>query len=277
MGFLISIILRLLTRRLGLLFLGPILLIIGLIVGVAGTSHISFEKSNDSTTYFIAKGDTTGNVYIHAEGSSEYYVALPADISPTITDTEINNSKALSFVYRTDTTDVNFNPSSGSTVTSAHEIEKLVFYDSTGNTVLNTYNTSDYTANSNGIDKNEWPLGGGLAALGAVLLGFGVFRAARKRDVAPLGASAPVVPGAMPYQQPYGQPPAPYGAPVPPASPYAQPQQQAYNPYGQPQQPASPYAQPQQPANPYGQPYSNPQQQAQPTQYAPPPQNPYGQ
>jgi hypothetical protein len=222
----------------------------------------------------ISKGASTGNVYIHADGSTNYFVALTNNISPTITDTAINNSQSLSFVARPDYTSVDFAPSSGPTVTQAHEIEKLVFYDSTGNTVLNTYTTSEFNSNPNGIPngststgstagaaQNNWPAGGGLLGLGLVFLIVGLV--SRKSQPA-LNVTPPG----------YGQPQPPYGMP-----------QQPYNPYGPPQQPNNPYGVPQQPNNPYGvpqQPPVSPQSQGQPvppTQYAPSPFQPpaYGQ
>jgi len=266
---------RLLRRRWGLILIGAIMVIGGLIWGL--TSHqVGYQSSQQNVTYRIAIGSQSGNTYIHADGSSDYFAAFSGDFNPPITQSAIDNSNTISFVARTDTSSLNpaLNAPDGSTVNDAHKIEKLVFYDKSGN-VQGTFTTTEYDANPNGFNDNEW-----LKAIWLIIAGVLVAVAA---FLYPMLVKQPQVntgfsinaPGAQPYHQPYQQPdpygqayqgPAQYpqGTPYPPQTPaYGQPPQAAPYPpqtpaYGQPPQ-AAPYP-PQAPV--YGQPpYQQPPQE----------------
>jgi len=145
----------LLRQRWGLLLIGIVMLGGGLIWGA--TSHGVTYANSQSVAYRIAMGSQSGNVYIHADGSSDYFSAFKGDFSPEITQSDIDNSNTLSFVARTDTSTLNppLNASDGSTVNDAHKIEKLVFYDKNGN-IQKTFTTAEYDANPNGFFDNEW-------------------------------------------------------------------------------------------------------------------------
>jgi hypothetical protein len=276
MILLTRLIMRLLRRRWGLILIGAIMVIGGLIWGL--TSHqVGYQSSQQNVTYRIAIGSQSGNTYIHADRSSDYFAAFSGDFNPPITQSAIDNSNTISFVARTDTSSLNpaLNAPDGSTVNDAHKIEKLVFYDKSGN-VQGTFTTTEYDANPNGFNDNEW-----LKAIWLIIAGVLVAVAA---FLYPMLVKQPQVntgfsinaPGAQPYQQPYQQP-NPYGQvyqgpaqypqgtpPYPPQTPaYGQPPQAAPYPpqapaYGQPPQ-AAPYP-PQAPV--YGQPpYQQPPQE----------------
>lgn len=233
----------LLTRRWGLLIVGLALLIGGVIWGM--TSHqVTYQTSQQGITYHIAIGETSGNVYINPEGSSDYFVAFKSDFTPSIAQSDIDNSNTIDFVARTDTSSLDpALQTNGTTINDAHKIEKLIFYDKNGS-IQKTFTTVEYQASPNGFNDNEW-----LKAIWLVIAGFIIAGAAL---VVPLftrkpqpGTSFNI--GAGNGQAPYQQPPA----------------------YGQ-----QPYAQP--PTNPYAQPYQGPEQYSQGAAY--PPQPPaYGQ
>ena len=105
--------------------IGAILLLAGLVWGLVGSHQVSYVNSLQNVTYRIAVGSDSGNVYIHQDGLSEYFVALKTDFSPAIAQSDIDDSTGLSFVARTDTTSVNLD-ANGTTITEAHKIEKLV-------------------------------------------------------------------------------------------------------------------------------------------------------
>lgn len=236
--------------------IGAILLIVGLVWGLAGTHQVSYENSLQNITYRIATGTKSGNVYIHADGSNEYFVALNSDFSPAISQNDIDNSTGLSFVARTDTTSIDLD-ANGTTITEAHKIEKLVFYDKSGATMA-TYTTSEYTANPNGVNSNGWSSAIWVVILGVLLAVAGIWSALRAPKTAFSiggtgtgfsigGTGAPGYPPNYPPAQPGAYPPAQPGA-YPPQPP---------NPYGQAYQGTEQYPQP----NPYGQPGNNPYQQ----------------
>ncbi len=245
----------LLRNRWGLVLIGAIMVVGGLIWG-ATSQQVNYVNSQQNVTYHIGTGTESGNVYINADGSSDYFVALSGDFNPPISQSDINNSTALSFVARTDTTSIDLNVNN-TTVTEAHPIEKLVFYDKNGG-VMATYTTAEYLANPTGFYDNQW-----LKSIWLILAGVLIGGAAL---VYPMFAKKPQAnasfnigaPGAQPYQQPnpYGQA---YQGPeqYPQGAPYPSQQGASYPPtqpgYGQPG--SNPYP-PTQPG--YGQPGSNP-------------------
>jgi hypothetical protein len=238
--------------------LGVVLLIGGLVWGLAGSHQVSYENSSTTGTYDIQMGSSTGNVYVQAKGSDEYFVALSGDFSPAISQSDIDNSASISFVARTDTFDPNVEVN-GTTIDSAHKIEKLVFYDKNGG-VMSTYTTSEYTSNPNGVYASAWSESIWAIVAGVVLALAGIVQVTRKRNTSfsiggagapPYQPVPPAYPGAQPGVAYPNVPPAQY----PSANPYGQPAQQyPQNPYGRP---AEQY--PQNP-NPYNNPYQRPPQ-----------------
>jgi len=73
-----------LGRRWALIVCGVALVIAGLIWGAAGSHQVSYESSVQNVTYHVGAGEQTGNIYIHAEGSSDYFVALSGSFNPPI-------------------------------------------------------------------------------------------------------------------------------------------------------------------------------------------------
>lgn len=257
----------LLSRRWGLIVVGALLVIGGLIWGLS-SHNISYQSHPQSSNYHIGTGTTSGNVYINANGSDEYFAAFNGDFSPAISSSDLDKTDSVSFIARTDTStlDPALN-ANGTTINDAHKIEKLVLYDQNGS-IINTYTSSEYTANPNGLSENNWPLASLLLVIGLILGGAAfVYPMLAKKPQTNAGFNIGANP-IQPYPQSYEQPQQPY------AQPYQQPPQQPYSqqPYGQPNPQQQPYGQP----NPYGQSYQNPQQYPPATPY-PPQQPPYGQ
>ena len=215
----VRVIFRLVGRRWSLLLLSVILLIGGLVGGF--TSHqVSYIQSSSGVTYRINQGDQSHNVYIHSEGSDDYYVAFSSDF--TVVQSDLTGTGSISFVARSDTSQLDppLNAPDGSTIHDAHKIEKLTFADNNGQ-VTGTYTTDEYKANPNGFYENTWPTSILVIIAGLFFGGLGLYLFLRKKpQTSPafnMGAG-----GAQPYQQPYAQPQYPY---QPPQQPYIQPQQ----------------------------------------------------
>jgi len=237
------LIILLLTRRWGLLIVGVALIIGGVVWGM--TSHqVTYQTSKQDVTYHIAIGETSGNVYINPDGSSDYFVAFKNDFNPQITQSDIDNSDTISFVARTDTSSLD--PAlevNGTTINDAHKIEKLVFYDKSGN-VQKTFTTAEYQANPNGFNDNEWIKSIWLIIAGAILALLALIVPMMVKKPQPsTGFSIGAGGGQPPYGQPYPQQPTnPYEQPY--QGPGQYPQGAAYPPpptYGQP---GNPYQQP---------------------------------
>jgi hypothetical protein len=261
----IRLFIHVLGKRWALIVCGVALVIAGLIWGASGSHQVSYESSQQNVLYHIAAGTQTGNIYIHANGSSEYFVALSGSFNPPIAQSDIDNSTNIHFVARTDTTSINLD-ANGTTISDAHPIEKLIFYDKNGN-VQTSFITAEYTANPNGFYDNEWLKAIWLIVIGLILgVAALLYPLLRRRPQGNAISHAAAV-GAQPspsYQpyQPYQQP-NPYGQAYHGSEQYPQPapyppQQTGYgqpgsNPYQQPPYP------PQQPG--YGQPENIPYQQ----------------
>lgn len=244
----------LLTRRWGLIIVGAILVIGGLVWGI--TSHqVAYQNSQQGANYHLATGTQSGNLYINADGSSDYFAAFKGDFNPPIAQSDIDNSASINFVARTDTStlDPALNTDTG-TVNDAHKIEKIVFFDKSGN-VMATYTTAEYNANPNGFYDNEWLKSIWLVLVGLLMGGAALLYPMLAKKPQPNASFNIGAAGAQPYAQPY-QGPQSY------QQPGQYPQQQPA--YGQPA--GNPYQQPgQYPPQPpvYGQPGSNPYQQPQ--------------
>lgn len=234
-----------LGRRWALIVCGVALVIAGLIWGAAGSHQVSYENSLRNVSYHIGNGTQSGNTYINADGSSDYFVALSGSFNPPIAQRDIDNSTSISFVARTDTTSISLDEN-GTTISEAHPIEKLIFYDKNDN-VIATHTTAEYTTNPNGFYDNEWLKAIWLIVIGVILgvaaLLYPMLRKQPQRSASFQAAAVGAQPSPpyQPYQQPgpYGQA---YQGPVqyPQAAPYP-PQQPGYgqpgsNPYQQPPQ-----------------------------------------
>ena len=250
----VRLVILLLTRRWGLILVAAGLVIGGLVWGLS-SHQVNYISSDDHTTYRLASGEQSGNLYVHPDGSDNYYVAFASDFA--VAKSDIDNSTSISFIARADTSSLDpaLNAPDGTTINYAHKIEQLVFYNNSGS-VINTYTTSEYKSSPNGFSINNWLYSVWLIIGGAVLLVVVLLypRLSRRQPATASFNMGAGVPPQQPYTQPYQQP----NAYVPPQQPYAQPQQ--------------PYAQPQ-PANPYGQGYQQgAEQYPQPAPYGQPPQ-----
>lgn len=247
----------LLTRRWGLIIVGLLLIVGGAIWGL--TSHqVSYQNSQQGASYHLATGTQSGNLYINIAGSSDYFAAFKSDFNPPIAQSDIDNSASINFVARTDTSSLDpaLNTDTG-TVNDAHKIEKIVFFDKSGNTMA-TYTTDEYKANPNGFYDNAWLKAIWLVLVGVLMAGAALLYPMFAKKPQPSTSFNIGAAGAQPYQQPN---PTPYGQPYQGPQSYQQPGQYTPPPpaYGQP-----PYQQPgQYPPQPpvYGQPpYQGPQQ-----------------
>src|SRR5260370_4838124 len=160
----------LLSKRWGIMVIGAILVISGLIWGLE-SQQVSYQSYQQGSNYEIAMGTQSGNVFINAKGSPDYFVALKGDFTPPITDNTITHGAAVSFVARTDYSalDTKLTTDTG-TVSEAHKIEKVVFYDQNGNVVA-SYTTAEYNANPNGFTQNNWLYSIWLILAGVVVFG----------------------------------------------------------------------------------------------------------
>ncbi|HEU5377978.1 MAG TPA: hypothetical protein VFV38_21365 [Ktedonobacteraceae bacterium] len=203
-----------------------------------------YEKSALGVKYTIRMGTETGNIYINANGSSEYFVAFPADFNPPIQQSDINNSANVAFVARTDESSLNpVLDADGTTIYQAHKIVQFTLYDQSA-AVLATYTTAEYTAYLASRNQsasppeasflNTWPFSLVLIIAGLLWIGCTVLVLLRRRQmrsrmmqpvgIYPYAESLPQIyqPSYTELPSPYDHLSRPYIAPPPPF-PYASP------------------------------------------------------
>jgi len=163
----------LIATKWGWLVIGIGLLVGGLIWGL-NSHQASYMHSDSQTKYDVSTGTTSGNTYINVDETDNYYVAFSIDF--IVPQDTINRATSYTFIARTDTSTLNppLHLSDGTTIDSAHKIEKLVFYDQQNN-VLATYTTAEYASNPNGYDDNNWPYASLLMLAGVLCAGTMLF------------------------------------------------------------------------------------------------------
>lgn len=223
--------------------IGVLFLLVGLIWGLVGSHQVGYENSQQGVAYEVGTGRDSGNVYINAPGSSEYFVAFKSDFSPALSLDNVDSSATVNFIARTDTSSISLRVN-GTDVTEAHKIEKLYFTDKSGSVVA-TFTDSEYLSNPNGVYVSVWSDAIWLVLLGLLCIAGGAFNIVRKQNTSFRIGNGPV-PGYPPAAPTY-----------PPAQPGYPPTAPSYPPA----QPADPYAQPYQGVNPYAQQGGNPYQQ----------------
>jgi hypothetical protein len=201
---------------------GIALFVVGIIVGLS-SHQIVYQKSSQGTAYQIYIG-SLGNIYLNADGSADYFIARKEDFNPPIDTTTVDSAASVDFVARADTVSVNAKIESA-TISDAHPIEQLTFYDGSGQ-ALTSYTTSEYTAYladpASHSYQNQWPLGAGLIIIGILIDGMIllVLLSRRSPGTTPAVDASVILPGypqshqagyPQPYypQPPYVQPPYP--------------------------------------------------------------------
>jgi hypothetical protein len=190
--------------------------------------------------HFLSGGGSSSNHigYLQMVNDNNLYTLNEDDFSPHVQDSSFGDGDDISFIYRPeDTTNVNVSATNTSTHMqgAAYTIEQLTVFpsNSSSNQEGTTYTSSEYSKNPHGYTQNNWLLGGGLLALGLLLIATGfILQLLLGRKKMPVGvASVNVTPPlweAMPvtqYQQPQMngyQQPFPNFSQYPPAQQYPQ-------------------------------------------------------
>lgn len=185
-----GLLILLVTSSIGWLVIGIGLIIGGLIWGLNSRQAI-YQTYSISSNYQISTGETSGNVYLNADGSNDYFVAFLFDFTPSITPDDLNQTAEVSFIARADTSTLNppLTVNGGAPITAAHKIEQLVLYDQNGK-IIRTYNSAEYLANPNGYNANYWPYASLLIAAGVLCVGSALFFLTRNKQRQKLAVQA---------------------------------------------------------------------------------------
>lgn len=181
--------LMLVTTSVGLIVIGVGLVVGGLIWGLNSRQAV-YQTYSITPNYQMSQGTVSGNVYIKVDGSNDYFAAFLYDFTPVINPDDLDKTAEISFIARTDTSTLN--PplaTNGTTITAAHKIEQLVFYDQNGK-IIRTYNSTEYLANPNGYNANYWPYASLLMSAGVLCAGSALFFLTRSRQRKKLAVAA---------------------------------------------------------------------------------------
>ena len=108
------------------------LIIAGLIWGI--TSQQVTYSPGPTGNYTPYTGQSTGNLYLHLDGTDKYYVALNGDFTPNLDANNLPEGADFDFVTSSQTSSVDVDLD-GTTLTEAYTIEKITFTDDNDNIV----------------------------------------------------------------------------------------------------------------------------------------------
>ena len=172
---LVRTVFALLTSKWGWTTIGFVLLIGGLIWGL-NSHQVAYLQGNQGQYRLITTNG--GIVLFQQENTSNYYVMDPGNFTQAdinLNPIENGQFSRFNFAASTDTVYVDvYISSTGTTVSYAHPIEKITFYDQNGQNPV-TYTTADYSGNPNGRTINNWPQASLLMLVGALCAGIMLF------------------------------------------------------------------------------------------------------
>ncbi|MBV9228147.1 MAG: hypothetical protein JOZ18_02450, partial [Chloroflexi bacterium] len=202
---LIRLAIYMLTRHVGRIIAGALLLVFGLIIGV--TSHnVGYQHLTKGSGPFDVHVLDNGDIYIQDTASQTFYIVHEADFTPTVdTNTFPSKSSFTSLIYDNDSQSVDVKLTNGNQLSgTGYAVEQFAFVDTNGQNEK-SFSTSNYQQNPNGFYQNNWPGGGTVAGAGALLL---LLTFLMKRSKAPAYAGVPAAGAAMMQNQwPGVQPP----------------------------------------------------------------------
>lgn len=216
----------------------------GLFIGISSHQVTYRNGGREIVAHFLSGGSSSSNHigYLQLENDNNLYIINEDDFSPRVQDRSFGDGDDISFIYRpVDTTNINVSATNTSTHMqgAAYTIVQFTVFpsNSSNDQQGTTYTSSEYSKNPHGYTQNNWLLGGGLLALGLLLLATGfILQLLHGRKKVEVGVTSenvtPPLWEAMPvsqYQQPQMNA---YQQPFPNFTQYPQTQQyqQQYSP-----------------------------------------------
>src|SRR6266581_1902537 len=164
---------------------GLLLAIVGGAIGIF--SHpVTYRIVNKEVVAHLLVGDSSSSNqidFLQMENDNNLYIFNASNFSPTIGSKSFGDGSSVSFIYKTDSTtyiDITSKNTSTHLVGDAYTLEQITVLDNKGQKQT-TFSSSEYTQHPKGfyqlfwligpppIGQNNWPIGGGLIALGLVI------------------------------------------------------------------------------------------------------------
>jgi len=195
-------------RLLIFLVTGLLCAIGGVLIGVSSHQVAYRNPGREIVAHFLSGGGSSSNRigYLQMVDDDNLYLINEDDFSPSVKDNSFGDGDSISFIYRpVDTTGINVSATNTSTHLQgqAYVIEQITVLPSNGSNGVTpvTYTSSEYSKDPRGYFQSNWLLGGGLLALGLLLVVVGfilqLLRGRKKAqveiNVTPLGAGTGVM------------------------------------------------------------------------------------
>lgn len=226
-------------RLLIFLITGMLCAIGGVFIGLSIHQVAYRNAGREIVAHFLSGGNSSSKRigYLQMVNDTNLYIINEDDFSPAVKDNSFGDGDSISFIYRpVDTTSINVSATNTSTHMQgpAYTIEQFTVLPSNSSNGESPmiYTSSEYSKNPQGYSQSNWLLGGGLLALGSILIAVGfILHLLRGRKKVQAEISVAQVEGAPPFRvaMPMGQFEQPQvytnQLPFPDFAPYPQTQQ----------------------------------------------------
>ncbi|MBX5448496.1 hypothetical protein [Thermogemmatispora sp.] len=161
------------------------LLVIGLGLIVGWQSHqVTYRSSGRAAIAHYLSDPQTHEGYLQLEGSPTLYLLREQDFAPPIKGTTtLKDLMLVGLLYRPDeSTAIDVQARMGThLVGQAYTVVALTLYDLDGR-AIQEFRSTLYRQHPQGFYENDWPLGGAISLLGAVVILAGGIRVWRGQD-----------------------------------------------------------------------------------------------
>ena len=151
--------------------IGLVALLTGLLYGFSSQAVAYQHTPQSQITHFLS-ADGVG--YLQLATGSSLYIIHEDDFRPVINQSSFGDGDIVSLVYDPGaTTSIDVSSKLGTHLFGdASKVVQITLLTSNG---LSTFVTPDYTQHQEGYNINRWPVGGGIAVLGLLIMCLAIY------------------------------------------------------------------------------------------------------
>ncbi|HCI79200.1 MAG TPA: hypothetical protein DHW02_05890 [Ktedonobacter sp.] len=168
--------------------IGLVTLLTGLLYGFSSQA-VAYQHTPQSQVAHFLSADGVG--YLQLATSSSLYIVHEDDFRPGINESSFGDGDVISLVYDPSaTTSIDVSSKLGThLVGDASKVVEITLLTSSG---ITQFLTPDYTQHQDGYSINRWPVGGGIAVLGLLIMCLAIYMySGRKKHTHDDGAVNP--------------------------------------------------------------------------------------